>query len=178
MARYILVILVILVMLASTVLVACTNGTTSSSRPEISRNEQAEFQVGTYTLYRINGDRYPGMPVPENAKLLHGWEILESCTMSSTYDRALLFKAFEEGQEEMRGNDQPQVDCFQPRHGIRTVVDGLTTDYLICFECLNFMVWENGEQTGGGVTTRSPAKTFDALLAECGSEGDPQPNPE
>ena len=166
---------IIPIILVSTMLLGCSNGTTSSSHPEISWSDQSGFQLGNYTLYRLNGDRYPGSPVPEGSELLHGWEILESCNIQSSYDRARLFKAFREGEEEMSRNDRVAVDCFQPRHAIRTVVNDRTTDYLICFQCSNYMVWTNGEQTGGGGTTNSPEKTFNAMLADCGADGNLYP---
>ena len=164
--------------LMSAVLAACSNGTPSSSRPEVSLSEQAGHQAGSYTLYRLDGDRYPGQPVPEGSELLHGWTILESCIIDSSRDRAVMFKAFEQGREEMRriGTDH-LPDCFQPRHAIRVVVNDRTTDYLICFQCSNFMVWTDDEQTGGGSTTDSPEKTFDEMLADCGADGHLRSNP-
>ena len=162
---------IITIILMSTLLFGCSNGTTSSSHPEISWSDQSGFQLGNYTLYRLNGDRYPGSPVPEGSELLHGWEILQSCNIQSSYDRARLFKAFREGEEEMSGSDRVLPDCFRPRNAIRTVVDDRTTDYLICFECSGYMVWMNGDQTAGGTTTDSPEKTFNAMLADCGADG-------
>ena len=159
------------IIMTSMLLVSCSNGTSSSPRSEVSWNEQSGFQNGDYTLYRINGDRYPGSPVPEGSELLHGWEILESCILLSSYDRALLFKAFRDGEAEMSGSERVLPDCFRPRHAIRTVVDDRTTDYLICFECSRYMVWVNGDQTAGGTTTNSPEKTFNAMLADCGADG-------
>lgn len=35
--------------------------------------------------------------------------------------------------------------CFNPRHGIRAVLDGKTVDLMICFECRHFEVYENGK---------------------------------
>ena len=142
-------------------IVSCSNGL------EVTPEEQADFQSGTYILYRIDGDRYPGSPVSEGSELIHGWEILESCNLESTRDRALVFKAFENGQKQWSKLGGIPVDCFQPRHGIRTTIDGVTTDYLICFQCSNFMIWTNDEQSGGGMTSNSPMETFDSILAAC-----------
>jgi hypothetical protein len=67
--------------------------------------------------------------------------------IATPHDRAKIFTAFEEGEEEARRNPITPIDCFRPRHAIRIAAKGTTTDHLICFECQNFMAWPNGEMT-------------------------------
>ena len=157
--------------LALSVFALLVPGGCGSKEPVVSPSEELQFAEGTFILYRMNGDRYPGEPVPEGSELLHGWEILQSCELQSNRNRAMVFKAFQQGQEEMTASEVTPLDCFQPRHGIRKIVDGETTDYLICFQCRNYMVWTNEQQTGGGATSDSPRVTLDEILEDCLSGG-------
>ena len=125
------------------------------------------FKTGELILYQLNGDRYPSEPTPDGANLLHGWEILKTCSITSAGDRAQLIQALEAGQADARRNPEPSVDCFNPRHAIRTIDGETTTDRLICFECRNIMVWKNGEMTGGSSTSVSPQAVFDSFLEKC-----------
>ncbi len=125
------------------------------------------FKTGEFILYRLNGDRYPSEPIPDGTELLHGWEILQTCSIASAGDRAQLIQALEAGQADARRNPEPSVDCFNPRHAIRTIDGETTTDRLICFECRNIMIWTNGEMTGGNATSDHPQVIFDAYLEDC-----------
>ena len=123
---------------------------------------------GTFTLYRLDGDRYPGDPVPEGAVLLHGWTILQTCPISSMATREKLLKAFDDGISEI-GNvpSDMQIDCFNPRHAIQVSSKGVNVDYLICFQCKNYYVWEGDKQVSGGNISVTPKKTFNRVLDEC-----------
>lgn len=133
----------------------------------------SRFSDGEFILYRLDGDRYPdvhgldGDRDPNDERLLHGWHVLARCSIDSIDDRNRLYAALEEGQADARRDPGRPVDCFRPRHAIRFVDDGTTTDRLICFECRNIMIWTDGELTGGGATSKRPATVFDSYLADC-----------
>jgi len=151
-------------------LFACTAllGCSSESRTAVPTAQILDrFRTGAFILYRLNGDRYPSEPIPDGAELLHGWEILQTCSIASAGDGAQLIQALEAGQADARRNPQPSVDCFNPRHAIRTIDGETTTDRLICFECRNIMVWTNGEMTGGISTSVSPQAVFNSFLEKC-----------
>jgi hypothetical protein len=38
------------------------------------------------------------------------------------------------------------ADCFNPRHGIRVIYDGKTNDLVICFQCFQVLVYQNGKE--------------------------------
>ena len=141
----------------------CTNDT---GGPRVTSPTVARFSDGDFVLVRLNGDRYPGEPVPDGSELLHGWEIVESLPIESVHDRARIFTAFEEGEEEANRNPGIAIDCFRPRHAIRIDRDGTTTDHLICFQCRNFMTWTDGEMTGGGSMSDLPKDVFESYLDE------------
>ena len=156
-----------LFLVACTVLLGCSRESRTAGPPAqlLERVGRGEF-----ILYRLNGDRYPSEPIPEGAELLHGWEILQTCSIASAGDRTQLIQALEAGQADARRSPEPSVDCFNPRHAIRTIDGETTTDRLICFECRNIMVWTNGEMTGGSSTSASPQAVFDSFL----EKGDPR----
>ena len=133
-------------------------GSTSMNGPD----PRAE---GAMTFYRLDGDRYPGDPVPPGATLLHGYSVIKACRIDDRRTREEILGAFDDGIADHRGG--VPVDCFRPRHAIRIVRDGVTTDYLICFQCSNWMIWKDDERTGGGDTSDSALTTFDRILDDC-----------
>lgn len=121
--------------------------------------------AGDFILYRLDGDRYPGEPVPEGGELLHGWLVLEACPIEDVATRNRIFRAFDDGIE-----DSPDllIDCFRPRHAISVIgSDGIRMDWLICFQCSNWYSYENQTQVGGGATSDAPAAVLDTILANC-----------
>ena len=122
--------------------------------------------AGDFTLYSLDGDRYPGEPVPEGGKLIHGWLILEACPIEDDATRNRIFKAFDDGIDDAPGGEP--VDCFNPRHAISVLSpDGVRMDWLICFECRNWYSYENDTMIGGGGTSSAPADVFNEILSKC-----------
>ncbi|MCH2134187.1 MAG: hypothetical protein MK116_10595 [Phycisphaerales bacterium] len=139
-------------------------GTTSCDSNQSNVSASDPRLQGTFTLYRLDGDRYPGDPVPEGAVLMHGWPILQSCPIDSTATRQELIQALDDGIA--NGGGVP-VDCFNPRHAIRIEAGDTTTDYMICFQCSNYDIWTNDRKTGGGLMSSSPKSTFNRVLDRC-----------
>ncbi|MCP4833729.1 MAG: hypothetical protein GY895_03100 [Phycisphaera sp.] len=134
-----------------------------------SKHLRSEVAEGAFILYSLDGDRYPGDPSSEGEEVLHGWVILKTCNIDTFEERMELLTALERGEEESRSaSDGPSPDCFQPRHAIRTVRGGTTTDRLICFQCSNLMTWVDDVQIGGGSTSDGPRRFFDSVLSRCG----------
>ena len=126
---------------------------------------------GDFFLYRLDGDRYPGEPVPEGGELLQGWLILDTCPIDDDLTRNRIFRAFDDGIDDAPGGEP--VDCFNPRHAISVTTDGVRMDYLICFQCSNWYSYENDKMIGGGGTSRSPAQVFDEILSKCSGKTNP-----
>ena len=57
--------------------------------------------------------------------------------------------------------------CFWPRHAIRTVEKGRTTDYVICFECYQLAIHDGTDRRVKPVT-REPQAVFNKQLTEAG----------
>ena len=118
----------------------------------------------TMTLYRLDGDRYPGDPVPDSAILLHDWPVLQVCPIDLPATQQRLLNALDEGIA--NGGGVP-VDCYNPRHAIRMESNTDTTDYMICFQCRNYEVWDGEQRVGGGLISKSPESTFNEVLENC-----------
>lgn len=138
----------------------CTNG---RSPLGTSPDPRAE---GSMILYSLDGDRYPGEPVPPGTTLLHGWSVIKACPIDDRRTREEILHTFEAGVEDYQGGIP--VDCFRPRHAIRIEHGGVTTDHLICFQCSNWMTWTDGlEPSGSGYTSDTGRRTFDRILQGC-----------
>jgi len=106
----------------------------------------------------------PGRP-PEAGEKFHGWEVLGRTLLKGAADRAPILDALAKGLAETDGS---MAACFNPRHGIRAVRNGVTTDLVICFECWQVQVIAGGGRTQTVSVRNSPEKSFEALLTSRG----------
>ncbi len=58
--------------------------------------------------------------------------------------------------------------CFNPRHAIRIQTDAELFEILICFECMQIEVFNNGERIGGHLTSAAPRVYFEQLVIDAG----------
>ena len=144
-----------------TILLACSScgygnaGSTTSQDPRLQ---------STMTLYRLDGDRYPGDPVSDSAVLLHDWPILQVCPIQLPATQQKVLNALDEGIA--NGGGVP-IDCYNPRHAVRLESNTVTTDFMICFQCQNYEIWERDERVGGGLISKAPQSTFNEVLENC-----------
>ncbi len=135
-------------------------GCSLAADPTIPAEPLKALQEGkSFELFSLD----PKEPPPKDGEKFHGWQILGSTKLEA--DKAkLLVEALEAGVAE--NNDGIAAACFNPRHGIRVVLDGKTYDFVICFECYQ-VAWHVGEEKSGSfLTTASPQAKFDAVLKE------------
>ena len=131
--------------------IGCSSG---SPLPPVA--EQALRNATEFELLSLDPDR-------ENADSngFHGWKVLGKTTITDEGLRDDLISAFKKGVP--RRKIEP-VDCFNPRHGIKLVSDGITHEFVICFECYQVQ-WHSPRSTRGGFQiTSSPQETFDKIL--------------
>jgi hypothetical protein len=101
-------------------------------------------------------------PSPKNpTDDFHGWPVIGKTTIKDPNTRNRLVAALEKGVEENKGDS---MKCFNPRHGIRATRDGITADFVVCFECFQVMVYVAGEQEQRFLITASPAPVFNQTL--------------
>ena len=127
----------------------CTPTTaTSSATPEVALGE-APIVDRTFTLYRLDGDAGQQKAATEGW-VLQGWKILQECPITSEQTRADLFRALDDAIAAAPG---PGSRCFIPRHAIRVRTNGVVVDYVICFQCGNYRLYEGDTAvTGGGIS--------------------------
>ena len=116
-------------------------------------------------LYSIDGN-YDGEAGAERGDMFHGWPVLGKVEVNEAADRQLIMTAFEPDERE------DVKDCFWPRHGVRAIQDGKTTDYLICFEC-NWVHVFNGEVEVQRTIADKLVPTFNQLLTDANIELSP-----
>lgn len=115
-----------------------------------------------FTLYSIDGNHYPGSPtkIPDHIEIFHGYPVLGKIELNDKTDRQTLLQALAQGIDD---SDGTVAGCFIPRHGIRAVKGIQTLDYVICFECMQVVIHDNGVITQE-LTTDGPAATFNGYL--------------
>lgn len=122
------------------------------------------------TLYSINGNEklHEGDAAPsegtETAEAFHDYPILGKLQIGTPEQRMHLMNQLTDA---IKKSDGTMAKCFWPRHGIRVVDNEKTVDYLICFECLQFHVYEDGKDERKAIT-RDPQEPWNRLLTAAG----------
>jgi hypothetical protein len=101
---------------------------------------------------------------PDESKGFHGWKILGSTTVKDAKARAKIVAAVAKG---LNDSDGTAAKCFNPRHGLRAMVEGKPVDVVICFECLQMQFFA-GDAPKTETTTQSPEKALDEALTAAG----------
>jgi hypothetical protein len=128
--RLIQITAVVLSLCATSLLAAdATNKIPDSARVALEKAEQFE-------LLSLDPERHQNRwPKYE----FHGWRILGSMMIKDAEARNDLVTALKKSVEE---NNNMVARCFNPRHGIRVIYDGKTNDLVICFQCLQVLVYQ------------------------------------
>ena len=108
-------------------------------------------------LLSIGHDPSPKNPTEE----FHRWPVIGKTTIKDQDTRKRLVAALERGVEENKGD---VMKCFNPRHGIRVTHEGMSADFVICFECFQVMVYVAGGKGQRFLITDSPAPIFNQAL--------------
>jgi hypothetical protein len=104
---------------------------------------------------------YPYLSKPD----YYGHEILGRTIISDPAARDRLNSALQAG---VRQSDGRAMSCFNPRHGIRVTRAGVTTDFVICFECRQVQVWRGSQMIGFFLISDSPKTVFVEVLKSAG----------
>jgi hypothetical protein len=115
-------------------------------------------------LYSIDGRHFEPGQEPKTEEKLHGYPVLGKIEMADADKRKETVAALREG---LAQSDGKMAKCFWPRHAIRTVEKGQTTDYVICFECYQLEVHQGSSKAVKPVT-RKPQSVFNKHLKEAG----------
>ena len=107
----------------------------------------------------------------------HGFVILGRKTITDPATRARLIDALEAG---IRDSDGTRAGCFAPRHALRVSGRGGTSDFVICFECLQIAMSFSDGNHSMILVSRSPRDVFNQALRDAGLPIAPEtpPSPE
>lgn len=90
--------------------------------------------------------------------------ILGQIKIEKTVERTNLVTALSDGI----GTGRVPADCFDPRHGIRAVKNGVAVDFLICFECGTIDVFSSKGTNWSFEVSETPAVLFNQTLQNAG----------
>lgn len=101
----------------------------------------------------------------------HGYPILGEVLLTDVPAREELVRLL---WQTIDSDDGTRAHCFNPRHGIRATQDGMSADWVICFECLSMHVIDDaGTQVNlGGPSDVEPA--FSSIYMDAGLQLDGQ----
>jgi hypothetical protein len=114
-------------------------------------------KAGQFELLSIGHDPSPNNPAED----FRGWPVIGKTTIKDSNTRNRLVAALVKGVEENKGD---VMKCFNPRHGIRVTHEGMTADFVICFECFQGIVYVGGGKEQRFLITDSPASVFNQTL--------------
>lgn len=123
------------------------------------------------TLYSINGGEAPVEQKDNSAENFHGSPVLGKTEITDAATRREIIAAIKKG---MADSDGTMAKCFWPRHAIRAMENGKTTDYVICFQCLQLAIHEADDVRIEPITT-SPKATLNQQLQSAGVRLAPDP---
>lgn len=92
------------------------------------------------------------------------YPILGQIKIGKTVERTNLVTALNDG---IAGGCIP-ADCFDPRHGIRVVQNGVAVDFLICFECGEIQVFSSQGTNWSFPVCHTPIAAFNDALKKAG----------
>lgn len=124
--------------------------------PETKANRPTPEKLTLYSIYR-----HPIEQPVKGPDGFHSYRILGKIEVSTPAARKEIFDALHDGIDQ---SDGTQIQCFEPRHGIRTVEAGRKVDYVICYTCRNMYIYRDDKRAKLKTTTRGPRSVFDKHL--------------
>jgi hypothetical protein len=116
------------------------------------------------TLYSIDGrDSEPGQK-PQTEETFHHYPVLGKVELTDAEQRRELLAALQSGID---SGDRDPRKCFWPRHAIRTVEKSRTREYVICFQCRQMYIYEDGSESRKPITDQ-PQPRLNKFLQEAG----------
>ena len=113
-------------------------------------------------LYSIDGRDFDPGQEPKTEEKFHNYPVLGKVEITDGGKRAEIAAALKDG---MARTDVSRAACFWPRHAIRTVEGGRTTDFVVCFEC-NQLAVHNGTTRVVKTISREPLSVLNKHLTE------------
>ena len=91
----------------------------------------------------------------------HGHIVMGKTVVADPDTRKTLFAAFRRG---VNDHDGSVAMCFNPHHGLRVKSGTRTVDLVICFQCSQVHVFDDGKPGESFLISTSPCETFNDIL--------------
>ena len=122
--------------------------------------KKALAKAETLELYSLD----PSTPKEKGDADFHGWKVLGKTEVKKEALTKLV-GAFKKGVEE--ADQKVSAGCFRPRHAIRVQLDGKSYDFVICFECVQVLIYgEKAKENDGFHVSGSPTEVFNKSLTD------------
>jgi hypothetical protein len=115
------------------------------------------------TIYSIDGRPKTIREESPNGEEFHGCPVLGKVEIRDSKQRRAII---DELRSAYLRRPSQALRCFIPRHAVRVVHDGRTTDFVICFQCYWFVEHTGTEQKVGRTISRSAEPFFNKLLTD------------
>jgi hypothetical protein len=136
-------------------------GNASAADNEIPKKALEALDKATeFDLYSLDPARQQAKDAVAGA--FHDWKVLGKTAVKGGVAKTIR-AAVKKGAKDSDGS---VAACFNPRHGIRVVLDNKTYDFVICYECLSASVYEGDKKIGYFLTARSPQETLSKVLRD------------
>ena len=122
--------------------------------------------MGAETLEILALDPEPPSPEDrEGRDRFHGYGVRGRAALTEAAERERLLDLF---AESCRANDTMVAACFNPRHGLRAEHDGHVIDLVVCFECLSYQVFRDGEHAANELLAQEQEPAITAIYVAAG----------
>jgi hypothetical protein len=125
-----------------------------------------------FFLYSLNPGESRRRDDSNAGEAFHHHIVLGKAQITNAEDKNALMSALAKG---IRESDPERMMCFNPRHGIRLIIDSSTNDFLICFECQLIKTFGFNDDKSFS-TTPSPAPLFNEILDKYKLKREPPPS--
>ena len=151
--------------MAAFILAGCAAPSMNSPLTSLGIDDATSVQVAVMAL---DGDTYPDMEASVQENLLHGWAILEVCSLDQEPFSTQVLRAL--NSDIAQGYAGIPVDCFQPRHAVRIQSEDAVKEYLICFQCRNFQSWVDGSLVASGSISNHSEEILNSAITSCAQD--------
>ena len=146
--------------MAAFMLAGCASPMSNTPLASLGIEDATSLQISVMAL---DGDTYPDMGASDQKNLMHGWPILQVCSLDQGPPSIQVLRAL--NSDITQGYAGVPVDCFQPRHAVRIQSEDAVKEYLICFQCHNFQCWVDGSLVASGSISNQSKPVLSRALA-------------
>ncbi|MDB5311860.1 MAG: hypothetical protein JWO38_6062 [Gemmataceae bacterium] len=116
-------------------------------------------------LFSVDGTKSDREPeergTPNGQEMLYEYPVLGKVSVTDPPRQREVLAVV---RADIRAGAPDQNKCFWPRHVLRVVKDGHSTDVMICFQCRGYMIYRDGRRTMG--STPSIGKESEPVLSK------------